>query len=136
MADQQAALDFYYAAIGRVAPLAKEIVARYYGRPADHSYYVGLFDRRPRSHDHVATISFDTSTASFPAILPFGPVIRILGLAYFAAALNGVDPKMSDADKKLVVDSIVNTCDEKDGLKDRNDLQCRCVQFQSCGADL
>jgi feruloyl esterase len=30
MADQQAALDFYYVAIGRVAPLAKEIIARYY----------------------------------------------------------------------------------------------------------
>src|SRR2546426_9262288 len=41
MADQQALLDFQYVAIGRVAPLAKEIVARYYGKPADHSYYVG-----------------------------------------------------------------------------------------------
>src|SRR5437868_5059487 len=41
MADQQAALDFYYEAIGRVAPLAKEIVSKYYGRAADRSYYVG-----------------------------------------------------------------------------------------------
>ena len=36
----------------------------------------------------------------------------------FAATMNGVNPKMSDSDKKLVVDSIVNSCDEKDGLKD------------------
>jgi len=39
-------------------------------------------------------------------------------LAYFASVMNEVTPKMSDLDKKLVVDSIVNTCDEKDGLKD------------------
>jgi len=41
MRDQQAALDFAYIAIGRVANLAKEIVTRYYGRPADHSYFSG-----------------------------------------------------------------------------------------------
>jgi feruloyl esterase len=41
MRDQQAVLDFEYVAIGRVAVLAKEIVARYYGRPADHSYFAG-----------------------------------------------------------------------------------------------
>src|SRR6185369_14287874 len=29
-----------------------------------------------------------------------------------------VTPKLSDGDKKLIVDSITKTCDEKDGLKD------------------
>ena len=33
MADQQASLDFAYQAVGRVAVLAKQIVAQYYGRP-------------------------------------------------------------------------------------------------------
>ncbi len=32
--DQQASLDFYYVAIGRVAQLAKEMIASYYGRAA------------------------------------------------------------------------------------------------------
>ena len=32
--DQQASLDFYYVAIGRVARLAKEMIASYYGRRA------------------------------------------------------------------------------------------------------
>src|SRR2546426_840590 len=117
MADQQAALDFYYVAIGRVAPLAKEIVAHYYGRPADHSYYVGC-----STGGREAMIMSQRYPAYFDGIVSGDPAIRTghsnLGLAYFAAAMNGVNPKMSDADKKLVVDSIVNSCDEKDGLKD------------------
>src|SRR5438876_4335628 len=117
MADQQAALDFYYVAIGRVAPLAKEIVARYYGRPADHSYYVGC-----STGGREAMIMSQRYPSYFDGIVSGDPAIRTghsnLGLAYFASAMNGVNPKMSDSDKKLVVDSIVNSCDEKDGLKD------------------
>jgi feruloyl esterase len=37
MREQQAALDFAYQAVGRVAGLAKQIVAQYYGKAADHS---------------------------------------------------------------------------------------------------
>ena len=39
--DQQASLDFAYAAIGRVAELAKRIVARNYGKAPDKSYFAG-----------------------------------------------------------------------------------------------
>ena len=39
--DQQAALDFDYVAIGKVTQVAKQIVARYYAEPAQHSYFVG-----------------------------------------------------------------------------------------------
>jgi len=39
--DEQAGLDFAYVAIGRVAVVAKQIVANYYGQPATHSYFVG-----------------------------------------------------------------------------------------------
>ncbi len=38
MQDQQAALDFAYVAIGRVAVIAKQIIAQHYGKPADRSY--------------------------------------------------------------------------------------------------
>ena len=41
MQEQQASLDFAYQAIGRVAELAKQIVAQHYGKPADHSYFAG-----------------------------------------------------------------------------------------------
>src|SRR3954469_23782702 len=41
MREQQAQLDFAYQAVGRVAGLAKQIVAQYYGKAADHSYFAG-----------------------------------------------------------------------------------------------
>src|SRR5579862_9345644 len=40
-ADQQASLDFAQVAIGRVAELAKQIIAHYYGETAQHSYFAG-----------------------------------------------------------------------------------------------
>ena len=47
----------------------------------------------------------------FDGIVAGDPAIRTghsnLGLAHFAAAMNAVTPKLSDGDKKLVVDSIV-----------------------------
>src|SRR4029450_3655223 len=36
--DQQASLDFAYAAVGRVAEVAKRIIAQHYGKPPDRSY--------------------------------------------------------------------------------------------------
>jgi alpha-beta hydrolase superfamily lysophospholipase len=41
MQDQQANLDFAYAAIGRVADVAKRIIAQHYGKPPDKSYFSG-----------------------------------------------------------------------------------------------
>src|SRR5690348_9708217 len=41
MKDQQAALDFAYVAVGKVTTVAKQIIAQYYGEPAEHSYFVG-----------------------------------------------------------------------------------------------
>ena len=41
MRDQQAALDFAYVAVGRVALAAKAVVARFYGRPAAQAYFTG-----------------------------------------------------------------------------------------------
>src|SRR5215831_13371906 len=39
--DQQASLDFAQIAVDRVAELAKQIIAHYYGQPAQYSYFTG-----------------------------------------------------------------------------------------------
>ena len=39
--DQRAALDFAEASVGTLTPIAKRIVAAYYGRPIAHAYFVG-----------------------------------------------------------------------------------------------
>src|SRR6478736_3909395 len=41
MRDQQASLDFAYQAVGRVALLARQIIAQYYGVPATTSIFAG-----------------------------------------------------------------------------------------------
>src|SRR4051812_49408523 len=40
-ADQQAALNFLYGAVAEVTVVAKAIVARHYGKPQQHAYFVG-----------------------------------------------------------------------------------------------
>src|SRR5258708_10841678 len=41
MADQEAALNFAHASVGKVTAAAKAIIARYYGQPPARSYFVG-----------------------------------------------------------------------------------------------
>jgi pimeloyl-ACP methyl ester carboxylesterase len=117
MDDQQAVLDFYFSAIGRVTVVAKEMITRYYGRAANHSYYVGC-----STGGREAMLMSQRYPTYYDGIVAGDPAIRTghsnLGLAYFAATINGVTPKLSESDKKLIVDSITKTCDEKDGLKD------------------
>jgi feruloyl esterase len=69
----------------------------------------------------------------FDGIVSGDPAIRTghsnLALAYFASTLYSVSPRLSDTDKKLVVDSVVNTCDERDGLKDGMIFNSRACTF-------
>ena len=124
--DQQASLDFYYVAIGRVAVLAKQMIAAYYGRAADHSYYVGC-----STGGREAMLMSQRYPSYFDGIVAGDPAMRTghsnLALAWAAVAFNQAAPKdasgkpgplFSDGDKKLVVDSILKACDEKDGVKD------------------
>jgi feruloyl esterase len=39
--DQQAALYFLYQAVAEVTVVAKAIIARYYGKPQAHAYFIG-----------------------------------------------------------------------------------------------
>ena len=55
--DQQASLDFAYQAVGRVAVLAKQIVAQHYGKPAGACLLHGLLDRWTRGHADGAALS-------------------------------------------------------------------------------
>jgi feruloyl esterase len=123
MRDQQAELDFAYSAVGKVTEIAKQIVAEYYGSAARHSYLDGcstggVTQRYPLYFDGV--ISGD-------------PAMRTgysnLADAFITVLLNQVAPKnsagkpdsskaLSDSDKKLVVNSILQQCDAADGIKD------------------
>jgi len=126
--DQQASLDFYYVAIGRVAVLAKRMIAWYYERTAAHSYFAGC-----STGGREGMIMSQRYPAYFDGIVAGAPAMRTghsnLALAYIAAAFGEAAPKdasgkpaprelLSDSDRKLLVGSLLEACDAKDGLKD------------------
>ncbi|HTZ32225.1 MAG TPA: tannase/feruloyl esterase family alpha/beta hydrolase [Methylomirabilota bacterium] len=154
MKDQQAALNFDYLAIGRVAILAKQIIAKYYARPASHSYYVGC-----STGGREGMVMSQRYPTYFDGIVSGDPAMNTgysnVGLSWARKAFAEIAPKdaqgnpepskdFSSADKKLLVEAILSACDDKDGLKDgmifnRKDchfdpsiLKCRGAKSDQC----
>jgi len=126
--DQQASLDFYYEANGEVTRLAKEMIATYYGRPAQYSYFDGC-----STGGREAMIMSQRYPDYFDGIVSGDPAIRTghsnLALGFMTAAYDEAAPKddsgkpdpkklFSVSDRKLIVNSLLQACDAKDGLKD------------------
>ncbi|HET9833783.1 MAG TPA: tannase/feruloyl esterase family alpha/beta hydrolase [Vicinamibacterales bacterium] len=124
MREQQAALDFAYQAVGRVAPLAKLIVAQYYGKPADHSYFAGC-----STGGREGMLMTERYPTYFDGVVVGAPAMRTsfsgIGDEWVAVALNQVE-KLSQNDKKTIIDGILNQCDAADGVKDGMVFDSKC----------
>lgn len=127
--DPQARTDHAYRGHDRTAVTAKALLAAFYGRPADRSYFVGcsgggrqgmMFSQRfPGYFDGIvsvapamrvaqgASVAAAWTTQKFMAVAPPGPD----GKPVLSRAL-------SDGDLKLVAGAILERCDALDGLKD------------------
>jgi feruloyl esterase len=127
-ADQEAAMNFLYRAVPQVARLGQEIVTRYYGRSAAHSYFMGC-----STGGREAMLMSQRYPRLFDGIVAGAPAMRTgfshLADRWVAVSLNQVAPKdvdgkpetanaLSPADKKLVIDSLLKACDANDGLAD------------------
>jgi hypothetical protein len=128
MMDQQASLDFAYVAIGRVADVAKRLVAQHYGRPAERSYFAGC-----STGGREAMLMAQRYPTYFDGVVSGAPAMRTsfsgIGDRWVAATLNEIAPKnaqglpvtrdaLSESDKKTVIDGLLNACDAGDGVKD------------------
>ena len=128
MAEQQASLDFAYQAVGRVAVLAKQILAQHYGRPAAHAYFMGC-----STGGREGMLMAQRHPTYFDGIVVGAPAMRThfsgIGDEWVATVLNRVAPldasgkpdgrrAFSDADRKAVIDGLLAACDGADGLKD------------------
>lgn len=126
--DQQATLDFLYQAIPAVTVVAKQIIAEHYGRPNDRAYFVGC-----STGGREAMIMSQRFPDYFDGIVAGAPAMRTslsnLGLRHAAAALNAIAPRdadgkpltraaLSDADRQLIMDNVMKTCDALDGNSD------------------
>jgi feruloyl esterase len=139
MADQEAALNFAYASVGKVTAAAKAIVARYYGQLPARSYFVGC-----STGGREGMLASQRYPAEYDGIVAGAPAMRTgrsnLGLAWANYNFTQIAPKgesgkpdpaktFSPSDRKLVADAIVAACDAKDGLKDGMIFNTRQCQF-------
>jgi hypothetical protein len=137
--DQQATLDFYYVAIGRVAVLAKQMIAWYYGKPAAHSYYSGC-----STGGREAMIMSQRYPSYFDGIVAGAPAMRtghsnlalsFIGAVFRAAAQPDASGKadarqlLSDTSRKLIIDSLLKKCDALDGINDGMIFNTRACKF-------
>jgi hypothetical protein len=126
--DQQATLDFAYAAVGRVAEVAKRIIAQHYQKPPDRSYFAGC-----STGGREGMLMTQRYPTYFDGVISGAPAMRTnfsgIGDEWVAVMINQAAPKnaqgqpdtrnaLSDSDKKLVIDGFLNACDAGDGLKD------------------
>ncbi|MBV9158260.1 MAG: tannase/feruloyl esterase family alpha/beta hydrolase, partial [Acidobacteriaceae bacterium] len=129
MGDQQAYLDFAFLANAEVAGVAKQIIARYYAKPAAYSYFIGcstggregmiLSQRYPTVFNGI--VSGDPAMRTGLSNLAIG---RWIPVAYNQTALKDasgkpqIDKFLTDADRKIFMDALMKQCDAKDGLAD------------------
>lgn len=126
--DQEASLNFLYQAVAEVTVVAKAIIARRYGKPQDHAYFVGC-----STGGREAMLMSQRYPNYFDGIVAAAPAARTsfsnLGLRHATAALNAIAPRdaqgnpqpraaFSDADRKLLIDGVLEACDSLDGHRD------------------
>lgn len=153
--DPIARTDNAYNAHDRVAVTAKEIIRRYYQRPAAHSYFIGC-----SGGGRQAMMFTQRFPSYFDGVIAMAPAMRVSKGATIAAAWDtqaftsiappGADGKpvlsraLSDSDLGVLRQGILQACDAQDGLADglvsnpaacRFDvtaLQCRGAKEASC----
>ncbi len=116
MSDQEAYMNFLYKAIGKVTVAGKEIVTRYYSEPVKYSYYVGC-----STGGREAMIMTQRYPFYYDGVVSGAPAMRTnysnLGTKWMQVSLNQAEP-LEEKDHKLIVNSFLDKCDMKDGVKD------------------
>ena len=126
--DQEAAMNFFYKAIGKVTVVGKEIVKKYYSKPITYSYYVGC-----STGGREGMIMSQRYPEYYDGIVSGSPAMRTnysnLGTKWVQVSLNQAAPldengvpvpggALSENDLKLLINSFLDACDKKDGVED------------------
>jgi len=126
--EQQARLDYAYQAIGEVTKIAKEILARYYAKPASHSYFAGCSNGGRQGLMAAQRFPFE-----FDGVVAGDPGFRLshaaIGEAWDTETFESIAPvdasgrpilskAFSESDLELVSKAVLDQCDALDGIKD------------------
>jgi feruloyl esterase len=119
--DEQARLDYGYAANVTLTPLAKTIIEHYYGRRPERSYMVGCSNGGRHALVGATRLArdFDGFLAGSPGYnLPQVSLQHAWDIQSFALA--GTDPRhaFSREDMRVVADAVRAQCDALDGATD------------------
>lgn len=128
MADQEAALNFFYLANARVTEVAKQLVHEYYQREIDKAYFVGC-----STGGREAMIMSQRYPFYFDGIVSGAPAMRTglsnLATRWITIKLNQAAAKdeqglpvqggtFNKTEQELIISSFVNSCDATDGAED------------------
>ena len=126
--DQQARIDYAYAAIGKVTAQAKRLIQRYYSAAPEHSYFMGCSNGGCE-----AMIAAQSYPTEFDGVVVGNPGFHLsraaVGEAWDTKTFTDIAPRNSEgkpilsqaftpADLKLVSDAVLERCDDLDGIKD------------------
>jgi feruloyl esterase len=152
--DQQARLDYAYAAIGTVTAQAKRLLDSYYGRQPAHSVFMGC-----SNGGRSALMAAQRFPTEFDGIIAGNPGVRLsraaIAQAWDVRALAAAAPRAADgrpilaqaltqADQTLIANRVLAQCDALDGLRDGaieamsrchfdpTVLQCKPGQVEQC----
>ena len=122
--DPQARLDFGYQAVGKLTPMAKNLIQAAYGRAPDRSYIGGCSNGG--RHTMVAMSrygdQYDGYLAGAPGFrLPLAAIANIFGAQHYAlVATNPADisTAFTPAERAVVGDAVLARCDALDGATD------------------
>jgi Tannase and feruloyl esterase len=131
--DPQARLDYGYAAVGALTPVARQLITAAYGKVPDRSYFGGCSNGG--RHAMVAAsryaADYDGILAGNPGFnLPKAAVAQLYGAQQFASVASGDDLSTAFApdERRLVAERLLARCDSLDGVADgmvQDTVACR-----------
>jgi feruloyl esterase len=126
--DPQARLDYGYQAVGKLTPMAKQVITTAYGKGPDRSYFGGcsnggrhtLIAAARYAHD------YDGFLAGAPGFnLPLAALANIFGAQRYATVATadphtpaGLETAFTTAERKTLASAVLQRCDALDGAVD------------------
>jgi feruloyl esterase len=126
--DPQARLDYGYQAVGKLTPMAKQLIALAYAKGPDRSYFGGCSNGG--RHTLVAAArhpdEYDGFLAGAPGFhLPLAALANIFGAQRYASVATGnpatpagLETGFTAAERKMVARAVLDRCDALDGATD------------------
>jgi hypothetical protein len=126
--DPQARLDYGYQAVLKLTPVAKQAIARAYGKGPDRSYFGGCSNGGRHTLVTAARLpgEYDGYLAGAPGYnLPLAALANIYGAQRYATVATGdpstpagLETAFTAAERRVVANAVLARCDALDGATD------------------